>query len=70
MDRKTSVGAFALAATLFSATLLAQSERGTITGTVLDATGAVVPGALEPSRRTSRSRRVIGHGHRGSPMVW
>ncbi|OYW11047.1 MAG: hypothetical protein B7X34_03745, partial [Acidobacteriia bacterium 12-62-4] len=28
-----------------AATLLAQSERGTITGTVRDATGAVVPGA-------------------------
>jgi hypothetical protein len=28
-----------------SGVLLAQSERGTITGTIQDATGAVVPGA-------------------------
>src|SRR5215813_5270804 len=33
------------AAVLLSSALWAQSERGTITGTVQDATGAVVPGA-------------------------
>ena len=38
--------AVALCATiLLSTALMAQSERGTITGTVQDASGAVVPGA-------------------------
>src|SRR5258706_5214027 len=38
-------GVAALAAVVISSALWAQSERGTITGTVQDATGAVVPGA-------------------------
>jgi hypothetical protein len=41
----TRFGAAVFAAALFATVLLAQSERGTITGTVEDATGAVVPGA-------------------------
>jgi hypothetical protein len=36
---------FVLALTLVAGSLFAQSERGTITGTVHDASGAVVPGA-------------------------
>ena len=39
------VVAAALAATVCAISLYAQSERGTISGTVLDASGAVVPGA-------------------------
>src|SRR5262245_52881936 len=35
----------ALSLAVFGVTLFAQSERGTITGTVRDASGAVVPGA-------------------------
>src|SRR5207302_6313959 len=31
---------------LFSLTAFAQTDRGTITGTVSDATGAVIPGAM------------------------
>jgi hypothetical protein len=42
---KTSVIAAMLAATLCATALFAQSERGTISGTVLDASGAVVPAA-------------------------
>ena len=36
-----------------AATLLAQSERGTITGTVLDPGGAVVPGAALTLKSTA-----------------
>ena len=45
VDLKIRFVAAVLAAALFTPGLLAQSERGTITGTVQDATGAVVPDA-------------------------
>ena len=42
---KTRFVAAMIAATICATAALAQSERGTISGTVQDATGAVVPGA-------------------------
>src|SRR5437762_14166845 len=37
---------------LLSATAWAQSDRGTITGTVADATGAVIPGVAVEAKNT------------------
>ncbi|MEO8595114.1 MAG: carboxypeptidase-like regulatory domain-containing protein [Candidatus Solibacter sp.] len=45
MNLKARFAAALLAATVCAATLFAQSERGTITGTVQDASSAFVPGA-------------------------
>jgi len=45
MHLKARIAATLIAAAVCASTLLAQSERGTITGTVQDASGAFVPGA-------------------------
>ena len=42
--------ALAILVFVTAAALLAQSDRGTITGTIQDATGAVVPANLHESR--------------------
>jgi hypothetical protein len=65
-------GKFTTLAFLTAVALFAQSNQGTITGTVSDPTGAVVPTAqIEIKNRDRRrlSRRHIGHRelrHRGA----
>src|SRR5438093_11225812 len=51
MIRRFCIGTY-LAAAFFSLGALAQSDRGTITGTVMDASGAVVPGASVSVKNT------------------
>ena len=44
--------------------LLAQSETGTITGTIADASGAVVPAVAVSAHEPGAHRGPEGHGHK------
>ena len=76
MHRAFGITLWVLIVSCFCIPLLAQTERGTITGMVQDSTGAVVPGATMTANESCH-RCLLDHPqcrirnlHRGRPCRW